>query len=127
MFQIGSAVKWIVIAGILSSILYGLNWVYDYHLDAIQTAINDTKLEFANQQKEVKEVVVEKLIDLSEEERSKLEAEAEAGREEVEKLRRMLKEEHNLRKLLQSKPDLIISRINDGTAKYYAELEEATK
>lgn len=56
-----------------------------------------------------------------------LQTERQVLRGQVQDLQKMLLVDHDLDKLLQSKPDMILKRVNEGTDEVLKELEEATR
>ena len=126
-FGIGSAIKWIAIAGIVASIGYGLNRIYEYHLDQIDTAINTVKIEMAIEQNELIHTREKELREISAKDKKRIEIELRVERAKVTDLRRMLLIDHDLDRLLQRKPGLILPRVNKGTEDYFKRLEEITQ
>jgi len=124
---IGSIVKWVAIAGIVSSILYAGNRIYEYHLDQIDNAVNTAKLETAVRLQEAVTIRDKALREQSREELEIIEKELIIERAKVNDLRRMLLIDHDLNRLLQRKPGLILTRVNKGTEEVLKELEEITQ
>lgn len=127
MIPIGSIVKWVAIAGIVSSILYAGNRIYEYHLDQIDNAVNTAKLETAVRLQEAVTIRDKALREQSREELELIEKELIIERAKVTDLRRMLLIDHDLDRLLQRKPGLILTRVNKGTEEVLKELEEITQ
>lgn len=127
MFPIGTIVKWVAIAGIVSTMAYGLNRVYEYHLDQIDAAVNTVKVEMALEQNELINTREKELRQESALEKERIEVELRVERAKVTDLKRMLQIDHDLDRLLQRKPGLILPIVNKGTAKYFKELEEITQ
>ena len=125
--MIGSIVKWVAIAGIVSGVLYAGNRIYEYHLDQIDVAVNTAKVE---QSLELNEITREREVVLREvaaQDRAKIEKKLAAERNKTDKLERMLLIDHDLDRLLQRKPETILRLVNKGTADYFKELEELTQ
>jgi hypothetical protein len=127
MIGIGSVVKWIAIASIVTAIGVGISKGYEYHLDQIDQAVNTAKIELALEQTRLSEIRENELRESARIEREAIEAELVQERRKVNNLQRMLLVEHDLDKLLQSKPGLILPRVNKGTEDYFKELEEITQ
>lgn len=127
MFPFGTVVKWVAIAGIVSTLAYGVNQLREYHLDQIDAAVNTVKIEMALEQNEIVRVKETELREESLKEKSKIEAELRIERAKVTNLQRMLLVDHDLDRLLQRKPGLILPRVNKGTEAYFKELEEITQ
>lgn len=118
------------IAGILGIILalgYGVNWVYGKHLDAINNAVNVAMLEAGAARQEAVNNATDKLREENKIEREALQAELRKSRAKVSDLQRMLLIDHDLDRLLQEKPGLIVPRVNKGTEAVLKELEELTQ
>ena len=127
MIGIGTAIKWVAIAGIITAIGVGINKGYEYHLDQIDNAVNTAKLEFAVEKQEALSAREDELRKIATADRDAIEIELEKERAQVSDLRRMLLIDHDLDRLLQRKPGLIIPRVNKGTENVLMELEELTK
>ena len=127
MIGIGSIVKWIAIAGIVSTIGYGIKSGYEYHLDQIDLAVTKAQL-VSNEQARIIATEREQFLrDKAKEERAIIEAELIIQRNRLNDLQRMLLIEHDLDRLLQRKPGLILPRVNTGTENVLRELEELTQ
>ena len=127
MLGIGQIVKWsaiVVVAGLLAT---GAKFVYNYHLDQIIRAENTVKIELALEQGRFVQKMEEELRESSLAEKKIVEAKLKVEREKVDNLQRMLLIDHDLDRLLQRKPGLILPRVNAGTEAYYKALEEATQ
>lgn len=127
MIGIGTAVKWIAIASIITAIGVGINKGYEYHLEQINKAVNTAKLEFAIEKQEALNAREAKLRAIAEADRIIIEEELDRERAKTDNLRRMLLIDHDLDRLLQRKPGLILPRVNNGTEAVLQELEELTK
>ncbi len=127
MIGIGSIVKWVAIAAIVSAIGVGINKGMEYHYDQIDLAV-------VAAQKDLAIVSATRLIAREEElreqsivEKELIEQELKVERAKVTNLQRMLLVDHDLDRLLQRKPGLILPRVNKGTEDYFKKLEEATQ
>ena len=119
--------KWLAILAIISIIGFGIKAGYNYHLNEINQAVTTAKLQFAvEKQKALDDREVE-LKKLAEADRQRIELELAAERNRVKDLRRMLLIDHDLDRLLQRKPGLILPRVNQGTEDVIKELEDLTK
>ena len=127
MFDIGGIVKWAAIAGIVTAIGWGIKSGYEYHLDQIDMAINTAKLEFAAEKQRAVDEREKLLREELKIERAIIEAELKIERARVTDLRRMLLIDHDLDRLLQRKPGLILPRVNQGTEEVLLELENLTQ
>lgn len=127
MFGIGAAVKWGSIGIIAIALIAGVKWGYEYHLDQIDAAINTAKLEFAIEKQEAVSRREEILREEARREKEAIEIRLKAERAKVNDLQRMLLIDHDLNRLLQRKPGLILTRVNEGTETVLKELEEITQ
>jgi hypothetical protein len=127
MIGIGTAVKWVAIAGIITALGVGISKGYEYHLDQIDAAVNTAKLEFAVEKQEALNAREAELRALSKADKDAIEIVLVAERAKVNDLRRMLLIDHDLDRLLQRKPGLILPRVNKGTEIILLELEELTQ
>ena len=112
---------------IILAIGYGVKWTYDKHLEAIDAAVNQARIETALQEQVVARRATEKLKAEQEAERLAMQAELDQARANADNLRRMLLIDHDLDRLLQRKPGLILPRVNKGTEEVLKELEELTR
>ena len=115
------------IVGIISILGYLGYKIREFHLDRIDQAVESALLKENAEQKRREEELLEKLKIDNLSERKKLQEELRQERQNTQNLQRMLLIEHDLDRLLQQKPGLILPRVNAGTEKYFEELEEATK
>jgi hypothetical protein len=122
-----SGLKIFAVLAIISSVGYGIKWVYDKHLDAIDNAVNQAKLETALIEQQVARKATEELKAQQQAERLAMQAELDRARANADNLRRMLTIDHDLDRLLQRKPGLILPRVNEGTEEVLLELEELTR
>jgi len=127
MFSIGSAIKWVAIAAMVAGVLAAGRGIYNYHLDQIQQAKDDTRTEIVLQQTLIRENFERDLKEQSEIDKEIIKEELKQVRAKSQKLERMLLIDHDLDRLLQRKPGLIVTRVNDGTEAYFKALEEATQ
>lgn len=127
MIDINGIVKWVAIAGIVSSLMYAGKNMYEYHLDQIDLAVTKAQL-VSNEQARIIATEREQFLrDKAKEERAIIEAELIIQRNRSNDLQRMLLIEHDLDRLLQRKPGLILPRVNTGTENVLRELEELTQ
>jgi hypothetical protein len=122
-----TGLKWAGGIAILLTIAYGLNAAKNYHLDQIDKAVLAAQSAFALEQDEL---LRNREVELREEARAeklKIEQELKVERAKVTDLRRMLLIDHDLDRLLQRKPGLILIRVNKGTQEYFEELEKITQ
>ena len=122
-----SIVKWASIAIVAALITYGVRSLYEFHNNEITRAVNTAKLKWANEEQADIDKATKDLKEQSTAERNKLQNELDIERGKVTKLQRELLIEHDLDRLLQAKPNLILSRVNDGTEKVLSELGDATQ
>lgn len=125
-----SILGYIKIAGIgvgIAAITFAGYKVYNYHLDAIERAVDTVKLELAVEAQEAVNKREQELLEKARQEKELIETELAKERRKVSDLQRMLLIEHDLDRLLQRKPGLILPRVNNGTEEYFKELEEATR
>jgi len=69
----------------------------------------------------------EELEIINKAERKKLEIKIQIEKKKVDKLEKMLLVDHDLERLLQAKPNLILTRVNKGTIEYNNMLREITR
>jgi hypothetical protein len=100
---------------------------YEYHLDQIDFAVNAAKTSLVLEQNALQKEREESLRAESIREKKVIETALKVERAKVTDLQRMLLINHDLDKLLQAKPGLILTRVNAGTEAYFKELEEATQ
>ena len=122
-----SGLKIFAVLAIISSIGYGIKWTYDKHLEAIDNAINQVKLEAALAEADAVRKATTQLRIEQEAERMVMQEELDRARASSDKFRRMLTIDHDLDRLLQRKPGLILPRVNEGTEEVLKELEELTR
>lgn len=125
--MIGGIVKWVAILGIVSTIGYGLNRAYEYHLDQIDLAVVASKLETAIEEQKLASDREDLLREKSRQAREAIEIELQVERARVSDLQKQLLIDHDLDRLLQIKPGLILTIANEGTEKVLLELEELTQ
>ena len=123
----GSMIKWLAIAAIVATIGAGVAKGYEYHLDQIDLAVNTAKIETALEEARLGKIREDELRESARVDKERIEAELVIERRKVNNLQRMLLVDHDLDKLLQSKPGLILPRVNKGTEDYFAELEKITQ
>jgi 5-bromo-4-chloroindolyl phosphate hydrolysis protein len=124
---IGTIVKWSAILAIVTSIGFGIRAMNEMRLDQIDSAVNSAKLEWTLKENQAIDARERELREISRKERKIIEADLEVERAKVSDLQRMLLIDHDLDRLLQRKPGLILPRVNKGTENYFKALEEATQ
>lgn len=122
-----TGLKIFAVLAIISSIGYGVKWTYARHLEAIDNAVAKVQLEAAVAEQAAVREVTAKLKAEQEAERLAMQAELDRARANADNLRRMLTIDHDLDRLLQRKPGLILPRVNKGTEEVLKELEELTR
>jgi hypothetical protein len=122
-----AGIKIFGVIAIISSLGYGVKWTYDKHLEAIDNAINQVRLETAIQEQRLVEEITHELELQIESERLLMQAELSKTRATSDNLRRMLSIDHDLDRLLQRKPGLVLPRVNKGTEEVLRDLEELTR
>lgn len=127
MIGIGTAVKWGTIALVAGMLATGVNAVRNYHLDQIDEAVISSKRDMAIASATRLRDREEELRSVSREDKLLIEMDLAQERAKVTDLRRMLLVEHDLDRLLQSKPDMVLKIVNTGTVEYFQELEEVTQ
>ena len=127
MIGIGSMVKWGAILAIVSMLTLGVKRGYEYHLDQIDQAVVSAQREIAIASAKTITAREKELRTLSREDKEVIEQELKIERAKVTDLQRMLLVDHDLDRLLQRKPGLILPRVNKGTEDYFKSLEEATQ
>ena len=127
MFNIISTLKWGAILGIIIALGVGAHKIYEYHLDQIDEAVAEAKLELSVRENEKRIQIESQLREQSQKEKAAIEEQLKIERAKVSDLQRKLLVDHDLDRLLQAKPDMLIKRVNAGTDEYFKELEEATQ
>jgi len=127
MFGIGIIVKWSAILTIVTALGFGIRAMNEMRLDQIDSAVNSAKLEWTLKENQAIDARERELREISRKERKVIEADLEVERGKVSDLQRMLLIDHDLDRLLQRKPGLILPRVNKGTENYFIALEEATQ
>jgi hypothetical protein len=127
MIGVGTIVKWTVIAGIVSTMAYGLNRLYEYHLDQIDEAVNIARLAAAAETQQAVNARDALLKEEARKDREVMERALKIERAKSEDLRRQLLIDHDLDRLLQNKEVLVLNIVNKGTAEVLTELEEKTQ
>lgn len=127
MFDFAAASKWIAILAIISVIGYGVKWTYNKHEEAIVNAVNVAKLEAEQERITLVNEITKELKMQNEMDKAVLEAELVKTRAKVSNLQKMLLIDHDLDRLLQEKPGLILPRVNEGTRQAIENLGELTK
>ena len=127
MFGIADGIKWFAILAVVSAVGYGIKWTYDKHLDAIDNAVNTALLVEAQERAKIIRDVTDTLREQNNQDKERLEEELATSRAKVSDLQRMLLIDHDLDRLLQKKPGLILPRVNRGTEEAIKDLEELTQ
>ena len=111
----------------LSGLAFGAYKVREYHLDAIDQDVNTVKLEMAVEAQKAVDKREAELLEVARKDREEMESRLAQERRRVSDLQRMLLIDHDLDRLLQRKPGLVLPRVNKGTQQYFDDLEEATQ
>ena len=127
MINIGEATKWIAIASIMGSMWGGIAYVKTWHQEQLDKAVVTTQLEMVRQQNEIVNKTEEKLKKESTVILGAFQKALEIERNNSRQLVKKLTIEHDLDRILQQKPGLILPRVNAGTAEYYEQLELITQ
>jgi len=127
MIGIGSIGKWLIAAAIFAVLATAVNKGVKYHFDQINIAVANNARELALTSSTRLNVREKELRERSAEDKDLIQQELKVERAKVRDLQRMLLIDHDLDRLLQRKPGLILPRVNKGTEDYYKALEEATQ
>jgi hypothetical protein len=127
MIPIGTIVKWTVIGLIATALIAGVKKGYDYHLDQIDKAVLAAQMKASIEQASAVDAREREVRTELTRERAIIEEQLDLERNKVKDLRQKLLIEHNLDRLLQEKPGLILPRVNRGTEEVLKELEELTQ
>ena len=127
MIPVGTIIKWSVIGMIVVALGVGAKTAYNYHLDEINKAIEQTQTRIVLEQEQARKAFEQELREESKLEKEKIQKELDLERKKVTDLQRMLLIDHDLDRLLQRKPGLILTRVNEGTEEVLKELEELTQ
>ena len=119
--------KFIISAVLIAGISYGGFKLFNYHVDTVNAAAEAARVEVIKEQLEFRQEREAEIRAASQIEIEKLEAQIKNQSDKVKKLERQLLIDHDLDRLLQSKPGLILTRVNNGTELYYEELKEITQ
>lgn len=120
----------IKIFGLVSALgvgVYAFNAAKNWYANSITEAVNNAKIEATLERNEAIRTMALDYSKTLSEERERLRKEVEAERQKATDLRRMLLIDHDLDRLLQRKPGLILPKVNDGTQELFDEVEELTK
>lgn len=112
---------------IVSGLTYGAYKVYTYHIETVKKAEIAAENKVIRTLQEARIRREDELLGEAEEERKRLEVVIASERAKVRRLEEQLLIEHDLDRLLQAKPELILRRVNAGTKEVFKELEEITK
>ena len=127
MIGFGSIAKWLAILAIVGIVATGIKKGYDYHINEIQEAVNTAKLEFAVTRQEAVNRAQDIMKEQSALEKERIDAVLKIERNKVKDLERQLLIDHDLDRLLQRKPVLVLNIVNKGTEEVLKELEDATQ
>lgn len=127
MISVNSIVKWVSLVTILGMLGYSIKWVYDYHIEQIEAAVFQAETNFALKAAQELKVREKELRDKSAADKAQIKKELIIEKQRIKELEKLLLIDHDLDRLLQEKPGLIIPRINTATAAYYEELERVTQ
>lgn len=127
MIGLSTSIKWGAALAIITILGFGINRGYNYHLDQIDKAVNAAKQEFALDRANAVREREKELEEIAKVEKDIIESQLRYEKMKVTELRRMLLIEHDLDQLLQKKPGLILTRVNEGTEAYFKELEDVTQ
>jgi hypothetical protein len=109
----------------------GAGWMswsaYTWHTDKLEEAIRTTQNEIVLEQTLYRVDREKKLKIQSQQDLKVVEKSLKEERLKVTKLEQQLLIDHDLDRLLQRKPGLILIRVNKGTDKYFKDLKEATQ
>jgi hypothetical protein len=112
----------LIVAAIATSAAYIVNW-YDNQLTS---AYNDGQSDVIAEQNEIAIESYETQIKEEQVENKELQVKLNSSQQEIDKLKKQLLIDHDLNRLLQAKPGLIITRVNKGTAQVYQEMQNLT-
>jgi hypothetical protein len=127
MIPIGTIIKWSVIGLIATALIAGVKKGYDYHLDQIDKAVLTAQMKASIEKASAVDAREREVRDELAREKAIIEERLDLERGKVQDLRKMLLIEHDLDRLLQEKPGLILPRVNRGTEEVLKELEEITQ
>lgn len=127
MIPVGTIIKWVVIGSIFAGLTFGAKSIYNYHLNEINEAVQQTQVRIVLEQEQLRKEFEKELLEKSRLEKENIQKELKFERKKVTDLQRMLLIDHDLDRLLQRKPGLILTRVNSGTEEVLKELEELTQ
>ena len=113
--------------GLALALLYGAYQLFQYHKDAIDTAVVAAENTMILKQEQAINIREEELLTVAKADLQEVGVRLEVSRKKVNDLERQLLIEHDLDRLLQRKPGLVLKIVNKGTREYLKELEEITK
>jgi len=122
-FLQGKFVKVLLVIGLFTvltvSATYTLKWFNNKLIEAKQAGIDSVVIE------QNEDIIrnYEQQLEQEQLEKADLQQELANSNVRMEKLRKQLLIEHDLDRLLQSKPDMITNRVNKGTEEVFRELE----
>ena len=127
MIGFGLIAKYIAIASIAGTLWYGINEVKNWHQAQLDAAVVSTQLEMVRQQNEIVRKTEENLKRESTVILGAFQSALEIERKNSRELAKKLTIEHDLDRILQQKPGLILPKVNEATAEYYNRLELITQ
>jgi len=119
--------KAVAILGILGGLSFMGYRAYTYHLEQLEDARVAERQAVILEQTQLMQAREGVLLEQANIEKLKVEIIVAEQKVQVKKLERMLLVEHDLNRLLQAKPGLILKRVNAGTEAAMKELAEATQ
>lgn len=117
----------ILVISLISIMSVGAIKVVNLHNSVVATAVKSAKESLILEQSIYVEEVETQLKYVAEEDRKKLIGTILAERKKISKLEKTLLLDHDIERLLQAKPDMMIKIINNNIDDYYTRLEELTK
>jgi len=128
MFTLPFNIPWkaMLAVGVGILLFWGFQQTKSFYLEQLKLAENRGRDAVLLVQKEAIRQREEELSIISKEEKKQLEIKIQKEQKKVDKLEKMLLVEHDLERLLQAKPGLILSRVNKGTVEYNNQLKEIT-
>lgn len=119
--------KAVAVLGVLAGIAFMGYRAYSYHLDMVEQARIDERNAVVIEQNQFRELNEAILLEKANIDKLKVEVTLAEEKIKVKQLERMLLVEHDLNRLLQAKPDMILKRANTGTEAVFKELKEVTE
>lgn len=119
--------KAFIIGLFITGLSYGTIYVRGLYKAAIQTAEEKGRQEVLLEQQELSARIIEEETQVNEEAKKELRKIIASKNKEIQDLERKLQIEHDLDRLLQAKPGLILKVVQEGTNDRLIELEEITQ